>query len=274
MNHIPPHPFAIKSHSNLIPSLPNLPPTFPPFLPFPDTPLLRCSVTRHSLLRHPPPVTRHPSHRHSVIPSLLFFIISFCHYRPSLFRISSAPIKFQASFSVMWLDDHHLTSLHSCGEQLLYCSSDLMTLFLVILYSWVQYPFISVFLYIRNSCTSARLQFVIDLNLYILALFSVILTVFRAPEINGHLVPQARAQHISWGCVRHHLITPVFCPPHTLQHFSSSSNLCHIVPSPSITPRRPGTLLALSFPLLASSFSAFPQVLTIPYIIMPVHPRT
>ena len=85
-------------------------------------------------------VTRHPSHRHSVIPSPLFFIISFRHYRPSLFRISSAPIKFRASFSVMWLDDHHLTSLHSCGEQLFYCSSDLMTSFLVILYSWVQYP--------------------------------------------------------------------------------------------------------------------------------------
>ena len=110
----------------------------------------------------PSPVTHHPSHRHTVILSSLFFIISFCHYRPSLFRISSAPIKFGASFSVMWLDDHHLTSLHSCGEQLLYCSSDLMTLFLVILYSWVQYPFISVFLYIRNSCASARLQFVID----------------------------------------------------------------------------------------------------------------
>ena len=150
MNHIPLHPFAIKSHPNLIPSLPNLPPTFPPFPPFPDTPSLRRSVTCH------------PSHRHTVILSSLFFIISFRHYRPSLFRISSAPIKFRASFSVMWLDDHHLTSLHSCGEQLLYCSSDLMTSFLEILYSWVQYPFISVFLYIRNSCTSARLQFVID----------------------------------------------------------------------------------------------------------------
>ena len=76
-------------------------------------------------------VTRHPSHRHSIIPLSLFFIISFRHYHPSLFWISSAPIKFWASFSVMWLDDHHLTSLHSCGEQLLYCCSDLMTLFLV-----------------------------------------------------------------------------------------------------------------------------------------------
>ena len=95
-----------------------------------QTPSLRRSVTRH-----PSPVTRHPSHRHSVIPSSLFFIISFRHYRPSLFRISSAPIKFRESFSVMWLDDHHLTSLHSCGEQLFYCSSDLMTSFLVILYS-------------------------------------------------------------------------------------------------------------------------------------------
>ena len=150
MNHIPLHPFAFKSHPNLIPSLPNLPPMFPPFPPFPDTPSLRRSITCHLSLRH------------TIIPSSLFFIISFCHYRPLLFWISSAPIKFRASFSVMWLDDHHLTSLHSCGEQLLYCCSDLMTLFLGILYSWVQYPFISVFLYIRNSCASARLQFVID----------------------------------------------------------------------------------------------------------------
>ena len=112
----------------------------------------------HSSLVALSPVTCHLS----PVTSSLFFIISFHHYRPSLFRISSAPIKFRASFSVMWLDDHHLTSLHSCGEQLLYCSSDLMTLFLVISYSSVQYPFISVFLYIRNSCTSARLQFVID----------------------------------------------------------------------------------------------------------------
>ena len=108
MNHIPLHPFAIKSHPNLIPSLSNLPPMFPPFPPFPDTPSLRCSVTHHSLLRHPSPITCHLSHHHSVIPLSLFFIISFCHYRPSLFRISSAPIKFRASFSVMWLDDHHL----------------------------------------------------------------------------------------------------------------------------------------------------------------------
>ena len=105
-------------------------------------------------------VTRHPSHRHSVIPSPLFFIISFRHYRPSLFRISSTPIKFRASFSVMWLDDHHLTSLHSCGEQLFYCSSDLMISFLVILFSTI-YLRISVYC-IRNSCSSARLQFVID----------------------------------------------------------------------------------------------------------------
>ena len=127
MNHIPLHPFAIKSHPNLIPSLPNLPPMFPPFPPFPDTPSLRRSVTRHLSLRHPSPVTHHPSHHHSIIPSSLFFIISFRHYHPSLSRISSASIKFRASFSVMWLDDHHLTSVHSCGEQLLYCSSDLMT---------------------------------------------------------------------------------------------------------------------------------------------------
>ena len=117
---------------------------FLPFLSFPDTPLLRRSVTRHSSLRHLSPVTRHPSHRHTVIPSSLFFIISFRHYRPSLFRISSAPIKFRASFSVMWLDDHHLTSLHSCGEQLFYCSSDLMISFLVILFSTV-YLRISVY---------------------------------------------------------------------------------------------------------------------------------
>ena len=55
MNHIPLHPFAIKSHRNLIPSLPNLPPMLPPFPPFPDTPSLHRSVTRH------------PSHCHSII---------------------------------------------------------------------------------------------------------------------------------------------------------------------------------------------------------------
>ena len=154
MNHIPLHPFAIKSHPTLIPSLPNLLPTVPPFPPFPDTPLLR-----HLSLRHPSPVTCHLS---PVTCHLSPVTSSLHHYRPSLFQISSAPIKFRASFSVMWLDDHYLTSLHSCGEQLLYCNSDLMTSFLVISYSWVQYPFISVFLYIRNSCTSARLQFVID----------------------------------------------------------------------------------------------------------------
>ena len=100
------------------------------------------------------------SDKYCNIPWSLFFTICFCHYHPSLLQISSTPIKFWASFSVMWLDDHHLISLRSCVEQLLYCSSDLM--FLVILYSWVQYPFISVFLYTRNSCASARLQFVIN----------------------------------------------------------------------------------------------------------------
>ena len=127
MNHIPPHPFAIKFHPNLIPSLPNLPPMFPPF---PDTHhIVAPSLITHYFFIH------HPSHHCSIIPSSLFFIVSFRHYRLSLFRISSAPIKFRALFSVMWLDDRHLTSLHSCGEQLLYCSSDLMTSFLVILYS-------------------------------------------------------------------------------------------------------------------------------------------
>ena len=87
MNHIPLHPFAIKSHPNLIPSLRNLPPTFLPFLPFPDTPLLRRSITRHLSLHHPSPITL--SHRHSIViilhyqfPSLLSFVISdlFCPY--------------------------------------------------------------------------------------------------------------------------------------------------------------------------------------------------
>ena len=61
---------------------------------------------------------------------------------------------------------------------------------------------------------------------------------------------------------------PLFHLPHTPQHFSSSSNLCHIVLSPSITPRRPGTPLASSFPLLALSFSAFPQVLTMTVLVI------
>ena len=76
MNHIPLHPFAIKSHPNPIPSLPNLPPMFPPFLSFPDTPLLRRSVTRHSS-----PITS--SLRHSVViilhyqfPLLPSFVLS------------------------------------------------------------------------------------------------------------------------------------------------------------------------------------------------------
>ena len=143
INHIPLHPFAIKSHPNLI-SIP----------PKPSTIVSDISdISRRSIT---------PSHCHIIIPSSLFFTVSFRHYRPSLFRISSAPIKFQASFSVMWLDDQHSTFLHSCGEQLLYCSSEIMTSFLVISYSWVQYLFISIFLYIRNSCTSAKLQFVID----------------------------------------------------------------------------------------------------------------
>ena len=92
MNHIPLHPFAIKSHPTLIPSLPNLPPTFPPFPHFQTlhhfvAPSL---VASSPVTRHPSPITRHPSHSHSVIPSSLFFIISFRHYHPSLFRISSA----------------------------------------------------------------------------------------------------------------------------------------------------------------------------------------
>ena len=129
MNHIPLHPFAIKSHPTLIPSLPNLLPTVPPFPRFPDTPLLR-----HLSLRHPSSVTCHLSPVTS----------SLHHYRPSLFQISSAPIKFRASFSVMWLDDQHSTFLHSCGEQLLYCNSDLMTWFLVISYSCRLSPYFCI----------------------------------------------------------------------------------------------------------------------------------
>ena len=129
-----------------------------------------------------------------------------------------------------------------------------MTLFLVISYSWVQYLFISVFLYIRNSCTSARLQFVINQSLYILALFSITLIVFWAPEINGHLVPQVRAQHISWGRVCH-----VHKPPFSafltlsstsLPHQTSITSFCHL-PSPSITPHHPST----SFSLIISTLS-------------------
>ena len=69
MNHIPLHPFAIKFHPNLIPSLPNLPPMFPPFPPFPDTPSLRRFVTCH-----PSPVTS--SLRHSVIIILHYQFLS------------------------------------------------------------------------------------------------------------------------------------------------------------------------------------------------------
>ena len=110
----------------------------------------------------PSPVTHHPSHRHTVILSSLFFIISFCHYRPSLFRISSAPIKFRASFSVMWLDDHHLnifTFLWRTITLLFLWSYDFVLSNLLLLSSVPIYLRISV---IRNSCTSARLQFVID----------------------------------------------------------------------------------------------------------------
>ena len=141
MNHIPLHPFAIKSHPTLIPSLPNLPPMFPPFPHFQTlhhfvAPSL---VASSPVTRHPSPVTS--SLRHSVFiilhyqfPSLPSFVIS------DLFH----PIKFQALFSVMWLDDHHLTSLHSCGEQLFYCSSDLMTSFLVILFSTRLSPYFCI----------------------------------------------------------------------------------------------------------------------------------
>ena len=69
MNHIPLHPFAIKSHPNLILSLPHIPLTFPPFPPFPDTPSLHCCITHHLSLRHPSPVTRH-----IITPSFC------CHY--------------------------------------------------------------------------------------------------------------------------------------------------------------------------------------------------
>ena len=78
MNHIPPHPFAIKFHPNLIPSLPNLPPMFPPF---PDTPSHCRSITHHSLLLHPSPVTSLLHHSiiiilHCQFPSLPSIIIS------------------------------------------------------------------------------------------------------------------------------------------------------------------------------------------------------
>ena len=86
MKHIPLHPFAIKSHPNLTPSLPNLPPMFPPFPPFPDTPSLHRSVTRHSSLRHLSPVTCHiitPSfHRH--YSSLSVSVITILRYFRSL----------------------------------------------------------------------------------------------------------------------------------------------------------------------------------------------
>ena len=154
MNHIPLHLFAIKSHPNLI-SIPPKPSTdisnisavsrrsVTPSLHHPSL----ITITHHS---SPSPITHHhhPSHRHSVIPSSLFFTISFCHYRPLLFWISSAPIKFRASFSVMWLDDHHLTSLHSCGEQFLLLflwSYDFILSNLVLLSSVPVYLCISVY---------------------------------------------------------------------------------------------------------------------------------
>ena len=80
------HSIPLPFNPNLIPSLPNLPPMFPPFPPFPDTPLLRRSVTRHSLLRHPPPVTRHivtPSF-HRCYSSLSVSVITVLRYFRSL----------------------------------------------------------------------------------------------------------------------------------------------------------------------------------------------
>ena len=147
MNHIPLHPFAIKSHPNLIPSLPNLPPMFPPFLPFPDTPSLRHSATRHLSLRHSVVVILHYQ-----FPSLPSFVIS------DLIHPYSVP-SIILGYVAGWSPFNIFTFL---WRTIILLSSDLMTSFLVISYSWVQYPFISVFLYIRNSCTSARLQFVID----------------------------------------------------------------------------------------------------------------
>ena len=88
MNHIPLHPFAMKSHPNLIPSLPNLPPMFPPFLPFPDAPSLHRSVTHHSSLCHLSPVTCHLSHRH--YSSLSVSIITVLCYFGSLPPLSSS----------------------------------------------------------------------------------------------------------------------------------------------------------------------------------------
>ena len=81
MNHIPLHPFAIKSHPNLILSLPHIPLTFPPFPPFPDTPSLHCCITHHLSLRHPSPVTSSLHHSiviilHYQFPSLPSFVIS------------------------------------------------------------------------------------------------------------------------------------------------------------------------------------------------------
>ena len=65
---------------------------------------------------------------------------------PLSFKISPKILNFIKNWSIyeniceieMCLDDQPLTFLHSCGEQLPYCSSDLMTSFLLISYSWVQ----------------------------------------------------------------------------------------------------------------------------------------
>ena len=90
MNHIPLHPFAIKSHPNLIPSLSNLPPMFPPFPPFPDTPSLRCSVTHHPL-----PVTCH-------IITLSFH----CHYSSLSVSVITV-LRYFGSLPPLLSSEHH-----------------------------------------------------------------------------------------------------------------------------------------------------------------------
>ena len=170
MNHIPLHPFAIKSHPNLISIPPN------PSIVVSD--VSRCSVTHrpsHRYYSSPsvsiitvlcyfrslPPGALLLSSEHKKLSSMVcsFFqeLFYFCYMSASLdpksadskpeesqdhrldFQLLSWPppllTKFRASFSVMWLDDQHSTSLHSCGEQLLYCSSDVMTSLLAISYS-------------------------------------------------------------------------------------------------------------------------------------------
>ena len=84
MNHIPLHPFAIKSHPNLIPSLPNLPPMFLPFRHF--------QTLCHSSLVALSPVTHHiitPSFRRHY-SSLSVSVITVLRYFGSLLPLLSS----------------------------------------------------------------------------------------------------------------------------------------------------------------------------------------